>query len=56
MTCFEIVTRRIPFDGELKNTKADCQLVIDGKRPQLPSNLDEAMKDLITKWVPNPIM
>jgi len=34
------VTGRIPFDGEFTNTKVDRQLVIDGKRPQLLSDLD----------------
>jgi len=55
MTCFEIVTGLIPFNGELENTRDDCQLVIEDRRPHLPSDLDDAMKDLITKcWEPNP--
>lgn len=46
--------RKIPFDGEFKNTKEDCLLVIEGKRPRLLSDLDGRVKGLITKcWDPN---
>lgn len=55
MTCFEIVTGKLPFEGELAHSKAERKLVIDGKRPELPSDLDPGVRNLITScWDPNP--
>ena len=57
MTCFEVVTGRGPFEVELKLTSFSKvrDLVIDGRRPQLPSDLDLRLKDLIERcWNPIP--
>jgi len=55
MTCFEIVTGRLPFEGELEACGASNDLVIAGQRPKLPSALDVTLKDLIERcWNPIP--
>jgi serine/threonine protein kinase len=56
MTCFEIVTGRLPFEGELEPwRRAHKVLVIKGRRPKLPSDLDVALKNLIERcWNPIP--
>lgn len=53
MTCYEIVTGRIPFEDL---GKTDYDVVIRGERPKLPSNIQPWMRDLITGcWHPNPL-
>jgi serine/threonine protein kinase len=55
MTCYEIVTGRLPF--ELEDLRAtDYDVVIRGERPKLPSDIKPWMRDLITRcWHPNPL-
>ena len=45
MTCYEILTRGIPFEGRRKD-HFDC-VVKQGLRPELPRNLNPAIRDLI---------
>jgi len=53
MTCYEIVTGRVPFE-DLR--ASDYDVVIRGGRPKLPSDIEPWMRDLITRcWHPNPL-
>ena len=53
MTCYEIVTGRMPFE-DLR--ASDYDVVIRGGRPELPSDMEPWMRDLITRcWHPNPL-
>ncbi|KAG0606622.1 hypothetical protein M758_9G155800 [Ceratodon purpureus] len=45
MTCYEILTSGIPFEGRRKD-HFDC-VVKQGMRPELPANLNPAIRDLI---------
>jgi len=55
MTCFEVVTSCLPFEGELEACRISIDLIIEGQRPKLPSDLDVTWKDLIEKcWNPIP--
>lgn len=55
MTCFEIVFGHLPFEGELEPCRASYDLVMEGQRPKLPSDLEETLKHLIKKcWNSNP--
>lgn len=52
MTCYEILTGGIPFDGV---RASDYDMVLSGKRPELPSNLNPKMKDFIIRcWHQDP--
>jgi serine/threonine protein kinase len=53
MTCYEIVTGRVPFEDLCAG---DYDVVIRGERPELPSDIEPWMRDLITRcWHPNPL-
>jgi hypothetical protein len=53
MTCYEIVTGRLPFEDLRAN---NYDRVIEGERPELPSDMEPWMRDLITRcWHPNPL-
>jgi serine/threonine protein kinase len=53
MTCYEIVTGRMPFE-DLR--ASDYDVVIRGGRPKLPSDIEPWMRDLIIRcWHPNPL-
>lgn len=55
MTCFEIITGRIPFEVE-GFTGSEYQRVLDGYRPQLPEETPDWMKGLVRKcWRENPV-
>lgn len=47
MTCFEILTGRIPF-AELPSMKYDT-VVTDGLRPELPAAIDPAVRTLLSR-------
>jgi serine/threonine protein kinase len=52
MTCYEILTGGIPFDGV---RASDYDMVLSGKRPELPSNLNPKMKDFMNRcWHQDP--
>jgi len=45
----------LPFEGKLKAGRASYDLVIGGRRPKLPNDMDESLKDLIERcWHPTP--
>ena len=53
MTCYEIVTGRLPFE-DLR--ASDFDVVIRRERPKLPKDIKPWMRDLITRcWHPNPL-
>jgi len=53
MTCYEIVTGRVPFEHLPLN---NYDVVIRGERPELPSDMEPWMRDLITRcWHPDPL-
>ena len=54
MTCYEIIlTGRIPVEDV---ATTDYDLVIDGERPKLPTNVEPWMRDLITEcWHSDPL-
>ena len=53
MTCYEIVTGRLPFE-DLR--AIDYDVVIRGERPKLPSDIEPWIRDLITRcWHPDPL-
>jgi len=55
ITCFEIVIGCLPFEGKLEACRASDDLIIEGQRPKLPSDLDLTLKDLIERcWNPIP--
>lgn len=50
MTCYEILTGKLPFEGEV----VTIDLVIEGQRPKVPECVDDWIKDLICKcWETN---
>ncbi|KAG0562845.1 hypothetical protein KC19_9G175700 [Ceratodon purpureus] len=53
MTCYEVITGKYPFDGV--RGKALPEKIMAGERPELPKDLDQDLKGLITKcWHANP--
>ncbi|KAG0563846.1 hypothetical protein KC19_8G064000 [Ceratodon purpureus] len=53
MTCYEIVTGRIPFEGR---SPSNYNIVLSGQRPKLPNDLDSRVKELIMRcWHQDPI-
>ncbi|KAG0554999.1 hypothetical protein KC19_12G136000 [Ceratodon purpureus] len=46
MTCYEVLTGHIPFDGYVKS---DWKRVIDGERPHLPEYIDLKLRVLVQK-------
>lgn len=54
VTCFEIVTRRTPFEGLLQG-HTWRNAILDGSRPKLSQDLDlEVRAMIIACWDPNP--
>ena len=52
MTCYEIVTGRIPFEGY---SLEQYDAVLNGERPELPLDLDPILREIITNcWHPDP--
>jgi serine/threonine protein kinase len=52
MTCYEVLTGRIPFDG---HPRSDYSWVLSGNRPQLPKYVSDDVADLITRcWHQEP--
>ncbi|KAG0504383.1 hypothetical protein KC19_N038200 [Ceratodon purpureus] len=52
MTCYEILTGLVPFDGYGKN---DWKRVIDGERPRLPECIDLRIRELVERcWHKEP--
>ncbi|KAG0601271.1 hypothetical protein M758_11G097800 [Ceratodon purpureus] len=50
MLCYEIATGFLPFEREgFLGTREEQDLVINGKRPSFPDDVDGGMKDLITR-------
>ncbi|KAG0557084.1 hypothetical protein KC19_11G101000 [Ceratodon purpureus] len=50
MLCYEIATGFLPFEREgFSGTRAEQDLVINGKRPSFPDDVDGRVKDLITR-------
>ncbi|KAG0557085.1 hypothetical protein KC19_11G101100 [Ceratodon purpureus] len=50
MVCYEIATGFLPFEREgFLETRGEHDLVINGKRPSFPDDVDGRMKDLITR-------
>ena len=53
MTCYEVLTGKIPFAEELRMT--DYDVVIDGRRPDLPNHIQPVFKTLLTRcWLSDP--
>ena len=53
MTCYDIVTGRLPFEDLCAS---DYDVVICGERPKLPKDIEPWMEDLITRcWHLNPL-
>lgn len=46
MTCYEILTGRSPFEGQLYS---DYNLVLSGGRPELPNHVPEPLKTIICR-------
>ncbi|KAG0599268.1 hypothetical protein M758_12G139200 [Ceratodon purpureus] len=46
MTCYEVLTGHIPFDGYVKS---DWKRVIDGERPHLPEYIDLKLRVLVQR-------
>jgi serine/threonine protein kinase len=52
MTCYEVLTGHIPFDGYVKS---DWKKVIDGERPHLPDYVDPRLCQLVERcWYKDP--
>ncbi|KAG0601268.1 hypothetical protein M758_11G097500 [Ceratodon purpureus] len=50
MLCYEIATGFFPFEREgFSGTRGEQDLVINGKRPSFPDDVDGRVKDLITR-------
>jgi len=55
MTCYEIATGLLPFEGHLYCSKLR-DAILNGARPKLPHDLDLEIKAMITScWDPNPL-
>ena len=53
MTCYEVVTGYLPFQ-DIRGDPLE-KMIVDGKRPDLPADLSEALKRLIQEcWDPEP--
>ncbi|KAG0587580.1 hypothetical protein KC19_2G174600 [Ceratodon purpureus] len=53
MTCYEILTGKLPFDGHLGNDYVD--VVISGKRPEVPKYVEEWVHKLLSDcWQHDP--
>ncbi|KAG0603353.1 hypothetical protein M758_10G087100 [Ceratodon purpureus] len=53
MTCYEIISGRLPFED---HRSSDYDMVLNGCRPELPSDLDPLFKDIITScWNADPL-
>jgi len=53
MLCYELLTGKIPFDKVCD--RSDYNVVISGRRPQLPAHLNLRMKELLSScWRANP--
>jgi hypothetical protein len=51
MTCYEILTRRFPFEGHIWN---NYDLVLNGGRPKVPKYVDDWAHGLLNWcWHPN---
>ncbi|KAG0617301.1 hypothetical protein M758_5G179700 [Ceratodon purpureus] len=52
MTCYEVITGHIPF----QDLRGECyNVVIEGRRPELPQHIDLELKELLTRcWKKNP--
>ncbi|KAG0609773.1 hypothetical protein M758_7G012800 [Ceratodon purpureus] len=54
LTCYEILTGGRPFEGRSREDHFDC-VVKQGMRPELPANLNPAIRDLIHRcWHQDP--
>lgn len=52
MTCYEILTSRIPFEG---TRASDYDVVLRGERPKLPTSTKPWIKTLLSRcWHPDP--
>ena len=51
MLCYEMITGCIPFEEHPGN---DCSVVLGGKRPELPDDLDLSLKGLVECWQHDP--
>jgi serine/threonine protein kinase len=53
MVCYEILTGQIPFEG---HSKSDYNLVLSGKRPDIPGHVDPDLRDLLRRcWHDDPL-
>jgi serine/threonine protein kinase len=53
MTCYEILTGKLPFEGHLQN---DYDLVLSGCRPEVPKYVDGWILELLSScWQADPI-
>ena len=58
MTCYEVLTGCIPFEElSLEELGERCyDIVIKGRRPLLPENIDQRWKELLNRcWHENPL-
>jgi hypothetical protein len=52
MTCYEIITGRIPFEG---HSSTEYDVVLNGERPELPCDVPHWVRELIYDcWNPDP--
>ena len=52
MTCYEILTGKLPFEGHSQN---DYTHVLNGSRPMLPEYVEDWMRDMLVRcWQSNP--
>ena len=52
MTCYEVLTGKIPFEGELSS---DYNMVLGGNRPKLPSGTDSRIQSMLERcWQHEP--
>lgn len=55
MTCYELVSGRIPFEDYTNRPSEGFHLVLKGDRPELPPDLDPLVRGIITScWDPIP--
>ncbi|KAG0559221.1 hypothetical protein KC19_10G088400 [Ceratodon purpureus] len=53
MTCYELISGCLPFEDHPSN---DYDMVLNGSRPELPSDLNPLFKDIITScWSADPL-
>jgi tRNA A-37 threonylcarbamoyl transferase component Bud32 len=53
MVCYEILMGQIPFEG---HPKSDYDLVLSGKRPDIPDHVDPNLRDLLHRcWHDDPL-